>query len=72
MKILSSSAELEQGHRRATEKGRRIGWGIYLIGAASLLVLWFVAGSILLSYLFGGWAMIGALALWFVEDTAEY
>jgi hypothetical protein len=72
MKILSSSAELEQGHQRANGKGRRISWGIYLIGAASLLVLWFVAGSVLLSYLFGGWTMIGALALWFVEDTAEY
>ena len=72
MKILSSSAELEQGHQRAVGKGRRIVWGVYLIGAASLFVLWFVAGSVMLSYLFSGWIMIGALVLWFIEDTAEY
>ena len=72
MKILSSSAELEQGQQRAVGKGRRIVWGVYLIGAASLFVLWFVAGSVMLSYLFGGWIMIGALVLWFIEDTGEY
>ena len=71
MKILSSSAELEQGHQRATEKGRRIVWGVYLIGAASLFVLWFVAGSVMLSYLFSGWIMIGALVLWRIEDAIE-
>lgn len=71
MKILSSSAELEQGHQRAVGRGRRIAWGVYLIGAVSLFVLWFVAGLVMLSYLFGGWIMIGALVLWFIEDTAE-
>ena len=71
MKILSSSAELEQGHQRATGTGRRIVWGVYLIGAASLFVLWFVAGSVMLSYLFSGWIMIGALVLWRIEDAIE-
>jgi hypothetical protein len=69
MKILSSSAELEQGHQRAAGKGRRIGWAVYLIVAVSLFMLWFVAGSIMLSYLFGGWIMIGAIVLWLIEDT---
>jgi hypothetical protein len=72
MKILSSSTELEQGYQRAVGKGRRIGWGVYLIGAVSLFVLWFVAGSVMLSYLFGGWMMIGAVVLWFIEDAMEY
>jgi hypothetical protein len=71
MKILSSSAELEQDHRDAEGKGRRIGWGVYLIGAVSLFMLWFVAGLVMLSYLFGGWVMIGAMVLWFADDTAE-
>ena len=72
MKILSSSAELEQGQQRAAGIGRRISWGVYLIGAVSLFMLWFVTGSVMLSYLFGGWIMIGALVLWFIEDTVEY
>jgi hypothetical protein len=72
MKILSSSAELEQGRQRAIGIGRRIFWGVYLIGAVSLFVLWFVVGAVMFSYLFGGWIMIGALVLWFIEDTAEY
>jgi len=71
MKILSSSAEVEQGQQRAAGKGRRIVWGVYLIGAASLFVLWFVAGSVMLSYLFSGWIMIGALVLWRIEDAIE-
>jgi hypothetical protein len=72
MKILSSSAELEQDQQHAVGKGRRIGWGVYLIGAASLFMLWFMAGSIILSYVFGGWVMIGAIVLWYIEDAAEY
>jgi len=72
MKILSSSAELEQDHQRAAGKGRRISWGVYLIGAIGLFVLWFIADSVMLSYLFGGWIMIGAVGLWFAEDTTEY
>jgi hypothetical protein len=72
MKILSSSAELEQGQQRAVGKGHRIIWGVYLIGAVSLFTLWFVVGLVMVSYLFGGWIMIGALVLWFIEDTAEY
>ena len=72
MKILSSSAEVEQGQQRAAGKGHRISWGVYLIGAVSLFVLWFVAGSVMLSYLFGGWIMIGAIALWLIEDAWEY
>jgi hypothetical protein len=72
MKTASSSTELEQGHQRAGGKARRIGWGIYLIGAVTLFMLWFVAGSVILSYFFGGWVMIGALVLWFTEDIVEY
>jgi hypothetical protein len=72
MKILSSSTELEQGYQRAVGKGRRIGWGVFLIGAVSLFMLWFVTGSVMLSYLFGGWSMIGAIVLWLIEDTGEY
>jgi hypothetical protein len=72
MKTASSSTELEQGHRQAGGKGRRIGWGIYLIGAVTLFMLWFVANSVMLSYFFGGWVMIGALVLWFTEDIVEY
>jgi len=71
MKILSSSTEIEQGHRRAVGKGRRISWVVYLIGAASLFILWFVVGAVMLSYLFGGWTMIGALVLWRIEDAIE-
>ena len=71
MKKLSSSAKLEQGQQRATGKGRRVVWGVYLIGAASLFVLWFVAGSVMVSYLFSGWIMIGALVLWSIEDAIE-
>jgi len=72
MKILSSSAELEQDAQRAVGKGRRIIWGAYLIGAVSLFMLWFVADSVMLSYLFGGWMMIGAVVLWLIEDAMEY
>ena len=72
MKILSSSAELEQSQQRDVGKGRRIAWSIYLTGAASLFVLWFVVGSIMFSYLFAGWMMTGALLLWLIEDTVEY
>jgi hypothetical protein len=72
MKTASSSTELEQGYQRASGKGRRIGWGIYLIGAVTLFMLWFVADSVMLSYFFGGWVMIGALVLWFTEDIVEY
>jgi hypothetical protein len=72
MKILSSSTELEQGYRRAVGKGRRIGWGVYLTGAVSLFMLWFVIGSIMLSYLFDGWILIGAILLWLIEDAVEY
>jgi hypothetical protein len=72
MKILSSSTELEQGYQRAVGKGRRIGWGVFLIGAVSLFMLWFVTGSVMLSYIFGGWSMIGAIVLWLIEDTGEY
>ncbi len=38
MKILSSSAEDKQGQQRATGKGRRIIWGVYLIGAVTLFM----------------------------------
>ncbi len=72
MKILSSSTELEQGYQRAVGKGRRIGWGVFLIGAVSLFMLWFVTGSVMLSYIFGGWSMLGAIVLWLIEDTGEY
>jgi hypothetical protein len=72
MKILSSSAELEQGDQRVAGKGRRVSWGIYLIGAVSLFVLWFIGGPMIFSYLFGGWTMVGALVLWFIEDPMEY
>jgi hypothetical protein len=72
MKILSSSAESEQGYRRAVGEGRRIGWGVYLIGAVSMFMLWFIAGSIMLSYLFDGWILIGAILLWLIEDGVEY
>jgi hypothetical protein len=72
MKILSSSTELGQGSQRVVGKGRRIGWGVYLIGAASLFMLWFVTGSVMLSYLFVGWIMIGAIGLWLIEDPLEY
>jgi hypothetical protein len=72
MKTASSSTELEQGYQRTGGKGRRIGWGIYLIGAVTLFMLWFVADSVMLSYFFGGWVMIGALVLWFTEDIVEY
>jgi len=71
MKILSSSTEVGQSPQRAAGVGRRIGWGVYLIGAVSVLILWFVVGSVFLSYLFGGWIMVGALLLWYVEDPAE-
>ena len=72
MKILSSSAESEQGYRRAVGEGRRIGWGIYLIGAVSMLMLWFVTESVMLSYVFSGWILIGAILLWLIEDAVEY
>ena len=72
MKILSSSAEIEQDQRRAVGKGRRISWLVYLIGAASLFTLWFLDGSVMSSYLFGGWIITGAILLWLIEDTAEY
>ena len=72
MKILSSSAELEQGQQRTTGLDRRICWGVYLVGAVSLLVLWFVAGSVMFSYFFGGWIMIGAIVLWLIEESLDY
>jgi hypothetical protein len=72
MKILTSSTELEQSSQRAVGRGRRIAWRVYLIVAASLFALWFVAGSVMLSYLFVGWIMIGAIGLWLIEDTGEY
>jgi hypothetical protein len=72
MKILSSSAELEQDDQRAVGKGHRVSWGVYLIGAVSLFVLWFIGGLMIFSYLFGGWTMVGALMLWFIEDPMEY
>ena len=72
MKTASSSTELEQGHQRAGGKGRRIGWGIYLIGAVSLFMLWFVTESVMLSYVFSGWILIGAILLWLIEDAVEY
>ena len=71
MKILSSSTELEQGQQRSVGIGRRISWGVYLIGAVGLFVLWFVVGAIMFSYLFGGWIMAGGILLWLIEDTAE-
>ena len=58
MKTMTSSAELEQEYQRSAEKNRSIFWGVYLLVAASLLVLWFVVGAALLSYLFGGWMLI--------------
>ena len=72
MKTMTPSAEVEQGAQRASINGRRIGWCVYLIGAASLFVFWFIAGFVMLSYLFGGWIMIGAIVLWFIEDPVEY
>ena len=72
MKTTTSSAGFEQAPRRTIRKDRRIFWAVYLLVAVSLFVLWFVAGSVMLSYLFGGWMMIGAIALWLIEDTAEY
>ena len=71
MKTMTSSAELEQGAQRAVSNGHRLVWGVYLLGAASLFALWFVLGAVMLSYLFGGWIMIGAIVLWLIEDTAE-
>lgn len=71
MKTMTSSAELEQDNQRSSDGSRYTSWGVYLLVAASLLVLWFVVGSVLFSYLFGGWMLIGAIVLWFIEDTAE-
>jgi hypothetical protein len=68
---MTSSAEIEQNYQRAAEHGRYIFWGIYLLVAASLIILWFVVGSAIFSYLFGGWMLIGAIVLWFIEDAAE-
>jgi hypothetical protein len=72
MKIVSSSTDIGQVHQRAVRIGRRTSWGIYLSGAVSLFALWFVAGLVVVSYLFLGWIMAGALLLWFIEDTAEF
>jgi hypothetical protein len=71
MKILSSSEELEQSSPRAVGIGRRIGWAVYLLGALSVLVLWFITSSGMLSYFFSGWIMVGALLLWLTEDIAD-
>ena len=71
MKILSSSTDLEHGQPRSVGIGRRIVWGVYLIGAVGLFVLWFVVGAIMFSYLFGGWIMTGGILLWLIEDAAE-
>jgi hypothetical protein len=72
MKTMTSSAELEQDIQRYAEKSRYIFWSVYLLVAAGLLTLWFVVGSALFSYLFGGWMLIGAMVLWFIEDSAEH
>jgi hypothetical protein len=72
MKTMTSSAELEQDIQRSAEKSRYIFWSVYLLVAASLFVLWFVVEFALFSYLFGGWMLLGAMVLWFIEDTAEY
>jgi hypothetical protein len=72
MKTMTPSAELEQDHQRSSDRSWYTTWGVYLLVAASLLVLWFVVGSEIYSYLFGGWMLIGALVLWFIEDATEY
>jgi hypothetical protein len=70
MKTMTDSAQ--DDYQRTVEKSRRIVWWVYLLGAASLLVLWFVAGSTWVSYVFGGWMLIGAVGLWLIEDAVEY
>jgi hypothetical protein len=72
MRTTIPSTELKQASQRTARKGRLFGWGVYLTVAFSLLALWFVAGELLFSYLFGGWMMIGAILLWLIEDAAEY
>ena len=71
MKTMTDSAELEHDRERPLEKGRRIAWSVYILVALMLLWQWFVAGSPLVSYLFVGWMMIGAVGLWFIEDAVE-
>jgi hypothetical protein len=72
MKTTTPFRGLKSDSQRAIEISPRIAWGVYLIVAASLLVVWLVVGSVMLSYLFGGWMMIGAILLWLIEDAAEY
>ena len=72
MKTMTKTADVEQDCQRDGGKGRWIGWAVYLIGAASLLILWFIAGSVMVSYLFGGWILLGMTVLWLTEDSLEY
>lgn len=72
MKTITDSAQMDDENPRTVEKGRRIGWSVYILVALILFWHWFVAGSSLVSYLFGGWMMIGAVGLWLVEDAVEY
>jgi len=46
-------------------------FGINFSVTKHVFMLWFVADSVMLSYLFGGWIVIGTLVLWFIEDTVE-
>ena len=68
---MTESAELEHDHQSTAVTGRWIFVCIYLLVAASLLVLWYIGGSIIFSYLFGSWIMVGAIMLWLAEDTRE-
>jgi hypothetical protein len=72
MKATLSSAESERDRQQSGGNSHWIAWGIYLIVAATLFVLWFVRVDTMFSYLFGGWMMSGAILLWLIEDTTEY
>ena len=63
---------MEPETQPTVEKGRYIFWGIYLLVAASLLMLWFVDGAATFTYLFGAWTTTGAIGLWLIEDAVEY
>jgi hypothetical protein len=72
MKTTTPYRGLKPDTQRAAGISRWILWTGYLLVAAVLFVLWFVSELVMLSYLFGGWMMIGAIALWLIEDAAEY
>jgi hypothetical protein len=72
MKTTTPFRGLKSASQRAAGISSWIPWTIYLIVAASLFIVWFVAGSVVSSYLFGGWMTIGAILLWLIEDMAEH